>query len=290
MGRGSALTSPGTTVAGARRDARPRTIQPAKRLVLPSPRELWAYRDLFWFLVWRDIKLRAAQTRIGIGWIVLQPLAMLGVYTFAFSRLGHTAAGIPYPLFALAGLTAWQFISRAILQGAESLVAQVNVIKRTGSPRILFPLAAIASGGIDFGVSLALYLVFAAAYGRTPGWHVVAVVPLLALSAALATGFALLLAPAHARYRDVGRLLPFVVQLWFFVSPVAYALPRLGGRAHVIESLNPLVGVLSGFRWALVGSPLEPRRLLLAVGVSIVTIVLGIVYFDYAQQTVADDL
>jgi lipopolysaccharide transport system permease protein len=265
-------------------------IQPARRLVLPHLPELWAYRDLFVFLVWRDVKLRWAQTRLGASWLVLQPLAWLAVYTFAFSRIVHTKVGVPYPLYALAGMTAWLFISRAILAGAESLVSQLNVIKRTGCPRIIFPLAAIASGGIDFVVTIALYVVFAAAYGHLPSWRAFAVVPFLLLSAALATGFALLLSPAHARYRDVGRLLPFLVQLWFFVSPVAYSLPRIRSGARVIESFNPLVGLLSANRWALIGSRIEFSQFLLAIGLSIVTIVAGVLYFSYEQQTVADDL
>ena len=286
----SDVASPGVSVAATRPARRATQIEPARRFVRPRPRELWAYRDLFVFLVWRDVKLRWAQARVGAGWLVLQPLAMLAVYTFAFSRIVNAHLGVPYPLFALAGLTAWWFISRAILQGSESLVSQLNVIKRTGCPRILFPLAAIVSAAVDFAVMIGLYLVFGAAYGHLPGWRAFMVVPFLLLSAALATGFALLLAPTHARYRDVGRALPFAMQLWFFVSPIAYVLPRIGGEAKIVESLNPMVGLVSGFRWALIGSPLQFEQLEFACGLSLVTIVVGVLYFNFVQQTVADAL
>lgn len=265
-------------------------IEPPRGLVPLRLDELWEYRDLFTFLVWRDIKVRWAQTRVGGAWLVLQPLAMLGVYTFAFSRVVDTNVDVPYPLFALAGLTAWLFTSRAIISGSESLVSQLNVIKRTSCPRILFPLSAVVSGGIDFLIALALYFVLGAIYGWTPGWHAVFVLPLFVVSFGLAFGFALLLAPAHARYRDVGRLLPFMIQLWFFLSPVAYAVSNRPGATSSLEALNPMVGILSGFRWALLGAHPAVEQLIFAVALSAVCIVAGVVRFNRAQQTIADAL
>ena len=266
-------------------------IEPPRGLVPLRLDELWEYRDLFTFLVWRDIKVRWAQTRVGGAWLVLQPLAMLGVYTFAFSRVVNTHVDMPYPLFALAGLTAWVFSSRAIQTGSESLVSQLNVIKRTSCPRILFPLSACVSGGIDFAIALALYFVLGGIYGWTPTWHAVFVLPLFVLAFGLAFGFALLLAPAHARYRDVGRLLPFLIQLWFFLSPVAYALPQNEGHiTKVLELLNPMVGILGGFRWALLGAHPALEQLVLAIVLSALAILAGIVRFNRSQQTIADEL
>ncbi len=282
-------TAQQATIAPRPRPA-PTLIGPPRGFVPLRLDELWDYRDLFRFLVWRDVKVRWAQTRIGGAWLVLQPVAMLGVYTFAFSRVVKTHVDVPYPLFALAGLTAWQFTSRAIQNGSESLVTQLNVLKRTACPRILFPLAAITSGGIDFAITLGLYLLLGVVYGRLPTWHVVAIVPLFLLCFLLAFGFALLLAPAHARYRDVGRMLPFLIQLWFFVSPVAYALPRIGGQAKLIEDANPMVGLLSGFRWALLGAAPRLEQLVLAAVVAVLAVAAGIVGFNRAQQTIADDL
>lgn len=265
-------------------------IEPPRHLVPLQTRQLWAYRDLFWFLVRRDIKVRWAQTRVGSAWLLLQPLAMLGVYTFAFSRIVDTHLDVPYPLFAIAGLTAWQFTSRSIQIGSDSLVNELTVIKQTACPRILFPVAAVVSGGIDFVVALALYFVLGAAYSEVPTWRALFVLPLLLLASILSLGFALLFAPANARYRDVGRLLPFAIQLWFFVSPVAYPLPRTGGALNVVESVNPLVGILSGFRWALLGARLEARSLVLAALVAVIAVVAGTATFNRAQQTIADDL
>lgn len=273
-----------------RAPARTTVIAPPGSLGSLRLRRLLDYRDLFLFLVWRDLKVRWAQTRVGAAWLVLQPLAMLAVYTFALSRIVETQVDVPYPLFAIAGITAWQFVSRAVSTGAESLVTQVNVIKRTGSPRILFPAASVVSGSIDFAISLLLFFVFSGIYGHAPTWRVVLVLPLLALAFALALGIALLLAPAHVRYRDVGRLLPFVVQLWFFLSPVAYVLPPLGTVTRVVEVLNPMVGLLSGFRWALLGSHLAAGQLAAAAGISIALLVAGVVTFGRRQHTIADDL
>jgi lipopolysaccharide transport system permease protein len=277
-----------SVVAGA--PGRTTVIEPPRGIVPLRLDELWEYRDLFAFLVWRDIKVRWAQTRIGGAWLVLQPLAMLGVYTFAFSRVIRTHVDVPYPLFALAGLPAWQYTSRALQNSSESLVTQLNVIKRTSCPRILFPLAAVVSGAVDFTISLGLYFVLEGIYGRTPSVRALAVLPLLLLAGSLAFGFGLLLSPAHARYRDVGRLLPFVIQLWFFLSPVAYPLPRVAGNAHIIEAVNPMVGIIGGFRWALLGTHPQIEQLVLAIVVSVVAVTVGVVHFNRAQQTIADEL
>jgi lipopolysaccharide transport system permease protein len=273
------------------------TVRPAPTVIGP-PRgfvplrltEVWAYRDLFLFLVWRDIRLRFAQTRIGAGWLVVQPLGLLAVYTFAFKGRVSTHTDVPYPLFVLAGMTAWQFVSRTFTLGAGSLIQAYSVIKRTSCPRIVFPIATVTAGAADFVVGVGLYFVLAGIYGLYPTWRAVFLLPLVVLAYAFTCGLSLLLAPAQVRYRDVASLLPFTVQLWFFLSPVAYALPRVGGVWRIVEELNPMTGILGGFRWALLGTKLGLEEVGVAVAVTVLTLALGIVVFNRAEQTIADDL
>jgi len=266
-------------------------IKPTSGPIPPRLNELWAYRELFLILVWRDIKVRYAQTKLGFAWMVFQPLAMLLVYTFAFSHLARvTIPGIPYPVFALAGLTLWIFVSRATLNASGSLVDNISIVTKTPAPRILIPLAANVSIIVDYLVSLFLFFVIAAFYGFYPSWQVVFTVPLLLAALTLTTGLTLFLSATNVRYRDVGQALPFLVMLWFFLSPVAYQLqtPGLSWQTFV-EALNPLVGLLLGFRWALLGTPAPHGLLVASLLVTGVVFVLGVSRFAQAERTLADD-
>jgi lipopolysaccharide transport system permease protein len=267
-------------------------IRPTKgRIPIRIP-ELWRYRELFAFLVWRDIKVRYAQTALGAAWMVFQPLAMMLVYTFAFSHLAKVnIPGIPYPLFALSGLTLWIFISRGVMLGSESLVSNIPIVTKTSSPRILIPLAAVVSVFVDFVIALSLFFAIAAAYGRYPSWRLAFVPPLLLVSFVLALGISLLLSATNVRYRDVGQALPFIVQLWFFLSPVAYLLQTTGHSWETaIQALNPLVGLILAFRWALLATPPPHGLLVVAVAVSIGMLVVGLLNFARLERTIADDV
>jgi lipopolysaccharide transport system permease protein len=254
--------------------------------------ELWHYRELFAFLVWRDIKVRYAQTALGAAWMVFQPLAMMLVYTFAFSHLAKVnIPGIPYPLFALSGLTLWIFVSRGVSLGSESLVSNIPIVTKTSSPRILIPLAAVVSVFVDFVIALVLFLAISAVYGRYPSWRF-AFVPLLLLAAfVLALGISLLLSATNVRYRDVGQALPFIVQLWFFLSPVAYLLQTPGHSWETaIQALNPLVGLILAFRWALLATPPPHGLLAVALAISAIMLVVGLLRFERLERTIADDV
>lgn len=255
-------------------------------------RELWHYRELFAFLVWRDIKVRYAQTALGAAWMVFQPLAMMLVYTFAFSHLAKVnIPGVPYPLFALSGLTLWIFISRGVMLGSDSLVSNIPIVTKTSSPRILIPLAAVVSVFVDFLIALVLFLAIAGIYGRAPTWRF-AFVPLLLLVAfVLAFGISLFLSATNVRYRDIGQALPFIVQLWFFLSPVAYLLQTPGHSWETaIQALNPLVGLILAFRWALLGTPLPHGLLAVAVAIAVSMLVVGLFRFERLERTIADDV
>ena len=266
-------------------------IRPTSGPIPPRLNELWAYRELFFILVWRDIKVRYAQTKLGFAWMVFQPLALLLVYTFAFSHLAKvTIPGIPYPVFALAGLTLWIFASRAVFTGSESLVANITIVTKTSAPRFLIPLAANVSVIVDFLVSLLLYFVISAAYGFFPGWEIIFAVPIMVIVFMLTLGLSLFLSATNVRYRDVGQALPFLMTLWFFLSPVAYQLQTPGlSWQTLVQAANPLVGLILAFRWALLGTPAPHGLLVAAILESIVIFVLGVVRFAHAERTLADD-
>ena len=266
-------------------------IRPTSGPVPPRLNELWAFRELFAILVWRDIKVRYAQTKLGFAWMLFQPLALLLVYTFAFSHLARvTIPGVPYPVFALSGLTLWIFVSRATLTGSESLVMNIAVVTKTPAPRILIPLAANVSVLLDYFVSFCLFVIIAAFYGFYPTWEIVFTLPLLLVTFALTTGLTLFLSATNVRYRDVGQALPFLVTLWFFLSPIAYQLQTPGHSWQtIVQAANPLVGLLLAFRWALLGTPAPHGMLLAALLVTTVVFVFGVVRFAHAERTLADD-
>ncbi len=274
--------------------AQPATIviRPTHGPVPPRVGELWRFRELFAYLVWRDLKVRYAQTVLGAIWTVFQPLAMMGVYTYAFTQLARANTGtVPYVLFALSGLAVWTFVSRAVFQGTMSLVNEIALVTKTPSPRILIPMAAVVSMFVDFVITLFLFLVFDAAYGRFPDWRFVFVVPLIVLTFMLAFGVSLLLAALNVRYRDVGQALPFLIQLWFFLSPIAFPLltPPRAWETY-LQALNPLVGIVLAFRWSLLGTPAPHGLFVVAVIVSIAILAAGVAYFARADRTIADDV
>ena len=268
-------------------------IKPSAGFITPRVRELWWYRELFAFLVWRDLKVRYAQTVLGAAWSVFQPLAMMGVYTYAFTQLARiNTAPIPYALYALSGLTLWMFVSRAVFQGSMSLVAEIALVTKTSAPRMLIPLAGVVSMLVDFVISLGLFLVFDFAYGRVPTWRFVFVLPIIAGTFLLVYGLSLLFSALNVRYRDVGQALPFVLQLWFFLSPVAFPLLTPGGRAWetALQALNPMVGYILAMRWALLGAPAPHGLLYAAIAVTFAWFIAGLVYFSRAERTIADDV
>jgi lipopolysaccharide transport system permease protein len=266
-------------------------IAPSTRRVAISVREIWAFRELFFFLVWRDIKVRYAQTALGAAWMIFQPLAMMLVYTFAFSHLARVnIPGTPYPLFALSGLTLWIFVSRAVVNGSDSLVQNIPIVTKTSSPRYLIPLAAVVATLVDFLIALALFLAISGAYGRLPSWHIVFAPLLLAVACALTLGLAFGLSATNVRYRDVGQALPFLVQLWFFLSPVAYLLQTPGHSWETaIQALNPLVGLILAFRWCLLAAPAPHGLLVIAIAVSFIVFFAGVYRFSQIERTLADD-
>ena len=253
-------------------------------------RELWAYRELVYFLIWRDIKVRYKQTAIGVAWAVLQPLAMMVVFTLFFGRLAKLPSeGVPYPLFAYVALLPWQLFSRAISDSTNSLITDQRLITRVYFPRIIVPLATTLAAIVDFAIAACLLIGLMSFYGVTPGPAVVwlPVFVLLMLVTALGVGF--WLSALNVEYRDVMYTLPFLNQFWLFLTPVVYPSSLVPDRWRVLYGLNPMTGVVEGFRWALLGVGQGPSPMVAASAlVALSLFASGIVWFRRRERSFVD--
>jgi lipopolysaccharide transport system permease protein len=252
--------------------------------------ELWAYRELVYFLTWRDIKVRYKQTAIGVAWAVLQPLALMVVFTLFFGRLaGVPSDGVPYPLFAYAGLLPWQLFSRTVSESTNSLITDQRLITRVYFPRMIVPLATTLAALVDFGIAAVLLGGLMGLYGVIPGRHVLwlPLFVLLLLVTALGVGF--WLSALNVEYRDVMYVVPFLNQFWLFITPVVYPSSLVPGRWRLLYGLNPMAGVVEGFRWALLGAGEGPSPMLVASAViALCLFVSGVFWFRYRERTFVD--
>ncbi len=269
---------------------------PVKRIVPPGRlfswnlKELADYRELLYFLVWREIKVRYKQTLIGAGWAVVQPLATMVVFSLFFGRLAKIpSGGLPYPLFFYTALLPWTYFAGALTGATNSVVENQRVITKVYFPRVLLPLSAVFSGLVDFAIAFVLLIGMALYYRVTPGpW--LAFVPVFLLLAMLtAFGAGLWLAGLNALYRDVRYVVPFLVQFWLFASPVAYPSSLVPERWRALYGLNPMAGVIDGFRWAVTGkNPPSAGLVAASAGAVVVMLVAGLWYFRRVEATVAD--
>lgn len=265
-------------------------IVPSEGRVSLGLRELWAYRELLYFLIWRDIKVRYRQTILGAAWAIVQPVTAMVIFSTIFGRLaGLPSDGLPYPLFSYTALLPWNLVAVAVARSTTSLVGSANLIQKVYFPRLIIPLASTLAGLVDFAIALGLLVGLMLYFGHVPTlavWSLPLFV-LLALATAFAVG--LWLSALNVRYRDVGHVVPFLVQAWLFASPVAYAASLIPERWRSIYALNPMVGVIEGFRWALLGTPNATGPLLgVSVGVVLVLLVSGTLYFQRMEETFAD--
>jgi lipopolysaccharide transport system permease protein len=274
--------SPGA--AAPRATSSPRfVIRQRRGSRLPDLRELWHYREVAYFLSWRDVKVRYAQTVLGAAWTLLQPVALMLLFTYAFSRVGSVKTGsVPYPLFALAGVAFWTFFARAVTGGSESLVQNAALLTKVYCPRILIPVATIMAALVDLTLNLVLLVAVAAVYGYYPTWRLVLLPAAVLLGVLLITGVTSLFSAINIRFRDIGQALPFVVLALLFLSPVAYPVQNR------LFELNPLVGVLGAFRWCVLGTHVTVSSLVLAGGITVALLVVGTGYFSRAERTFAD--
>jgi homopolymeric O-antigen transport system permease protein len=267
-------------------------IVPGRHLFDLDLPAVWRHRELLYFLVWRDVRVRHKQTIVGIGWSILQPLLTMLVLTAVFGRfVGVPSEGWPYSVFVYSGLVPWTVFAQALTLASTTMLGDPSLITKVYFPRLVIPLAAVIRPLVDAVYSLVVLLAMVAWYDIVPGWRVLAlpVFLLLAVAAALAVG--LWLSALYVRYRDVGHVLPFLVQLWMFASPVAYPARLVPEGWRFVYGLNPMVGVVEGFRWALLGGPPpDPSTLLLATGMVLVGLVAGAVFFRRMERSFADVL
>lgn len=253
-------------------------------------RELWEYRELTYFLAWREIKVRYKQTVIGIAWTLLQPLLTMVVFTIFFGRLGRIPSdGVAYPIFSLAALVPWTFFANGVTQSANSLVANANLLKKVYFPRLAIPISSVLSGAIDFCVAFILLLILMVVYGAYPTPNVIFVPLFLGLAVVASLGAGLWLSALNVNYRDVRYVLPFFTQLWMLATPIAYPSSLLPEPWRSIYGLNPMAGVVEGFRWSLLGVGNSPGGLVwVSAAVSLFLLVSGALYFRQMERTFSD--
>jgi lipopolysaccharide transport system permease protein len=264
-------------------------IEPSNRLTL-GLRELWDFRELLYFLVWRDVKVRYKQTAIGAAWAIIQPLATMVIFTLVFDKFANMPSnGLPYPIFSFAALIPWTYFAKALNQSIVSVVGNANLITKVYFPRLLLPVSAVLSGIIDFGIAFVFFLGMLVWYGIMPGWGMLLLPVFVFLTMLTALSVSLWLSVINVRYRDVGQATPFLIQIWLFASPVAYPLSVVPEKWRLLYNLNPMAGVIEGFRWALTGGE-SPQLVPIVLSAVIVGGLLygGMFFFKRMEETFAD--
>lgn len=275
-------------------------LRPTRGLAALNLRDLWVYRELVLFLAWRDVLVRYKQTALGFAWAVIQPVLQMAVFTLIFSKAaGMSSEGVPYPIFNYTALLPWGLFSKAMNDAGRSLVNNRNMITKIYFPRLTIPVASVLAGLVDFGIAFLVYIVLILYYNFAPGstytFHVtpaLLALPLLIILALMAAmGISLWFSAANVIYRDVGHILPFITQIWFFMTPIVYSSSEISQKWQLVYALNPLTGVVEGFRWMLLGIHTMPWQLLaVSTGVSILLLITGLVYFRNMERTFADEI
>jgi lipopolysaccharide transport system permease protein len=265
-------------------------IQPGGGLFHLDLKAIWQYRELLYFLIWRDVKVRYKQTAIGAGWAIFQPLMTMIIFTVIFGNFAKIPSDdLPYPIFAYTALLPWNNFAQAISRSGVSLVGNANLISKVYFPRLIIPLSAAVAPLVDFAVSFVILLAMMAWFGIAPTSDVLALPLFLLLALATALAVGLWLSALDVRYRDVGYTIPFLVQIWMYASPVAYPVSLVPERWRLLYSLNPMAGVIEGFRWALLGKGHPDFGVMTASAVVVMALLLGgIVYFRQMERTFAD--
>jgi lipopolysaccharide transport system permease protein len=267
-------------------------IEPPRPWAALRLKELWGHRELFWVFAWRDLTVRYKQTVLGVAWALLQPFASVVVLSLVFGQLaglGATTGGIPYPVFSFAAILPWNYFSATVTRASNILVDSASLVTKVYFPRLLLPLSAGVSGVVDLGIAFVLLIGMMLFYGLTPTWGVLMIPVFVLLAAVAATGVGLWLAALNVEYRDVRFLTPFLVQVWMYLTPVVYPLSRVPARFQALYAVNPMVGVVEGFRWALFGQTAFPATALaVSVAVIVPVVVSGLFFFRRMERVFAD--
>lgn len=281
-------------VSGHAKSAPVTRLKPSRGWVGIDFRELWEYRELLLFLIWRDVQVRYKQTVLGASWAIIQPFVTMVVFSIIFGRLaGMPSGNIPYPLSTFVALVPWTFFANGLTKSSDSLVGSAYLITKVYFPRLLMPLANVMAGLVDFVLAFAVLVLMMVWYGQVPSLNVVFLPLLLLLALMTSLGAGLWLSAMNVQFRDVKYVVPFLVQIWMFLSAVIYTQSsvreKFGETIYAITSLNPMVGVISGFRWALLSNAPAPGiEMLISVPVSVLLLVSGAFYFRRMERTFAD--
>ncbi len=274
-------------------------LRPTRGLAALNLRDLWIYRELVLFLTWRDVLVRYKQTVLGAAWAVIQPVLQVVVFTIIAKATGLSSEGVPYPIFNFTALLPWGLFSKSMNDAGRSLVTNRNMITKIYFPRLTIPVASVLAGMVDFAIGFMVYIVIIVIYSLSPSANytfkftpALFALPLCIILAFVATlGVSLWISAMNVIYRDVGHILPFLTQIWFFVTPILYSASVVSTKWQIVYALNPLTGVVEGFRWSLLGIHSLPWQLLaISAGVSVILLVSGLVYFRNMERTFADEI
>lgn len=264
-------------------------IEPRKRWAALDLRDLWAYRELLYFLVWRDIKVRYKQTVLGAAWAIIQPLVTMIIFTYFFGKLARVPTdGVPYPIFFYTGLLLWTFFSNGVTNGANSLIGNSNLITKVYFPRLIIPSAAVGAGLLDFAIASILLIGLLIYYGFSPVLSYLMVLPLVLLTTLFALGVGIWLSALNVKYRDIRYALPFTIQIWMFLSPIIYPSSLVPQEWRWVLSLNPLTGLVESFRAALFGRPLPWLALAYSAAFTLIMLVYASYNFRRMERTFAE--
>ena len=265
-------------------------VKPSKGWISLKLKDLWEYRDLFYFLTWRDIKVRYKQTVLGAAWAIIQPFFTMVVFSLFFGKLAKVPSdGIPYPIFAYAALVPWTFFANGLSQSSNSMVENANLIKKVYFPRMLVPISSVISGVVDFVLAFLVLLGMMFFYGIFPTKNIIWLPLLLVMAFVTALGVGLWLSALNVQFRDVRYTVPFLTQFWLFATPIAYPSSLLSEPWRTLYGINPMVGVVEGFRWALLGTETAPGPIIVVSAfVALALLVGGAFYFRRMEKSFAD--
>ena len=269
-------------------------IQPSKGWFSLQLGALWHYRELLYFLVWRDIKVRYKQTALGVTWVILQPVVSMVVFTFLFGNLlGVPSGDVPYPIFSYAALLPWNYFASSINKSSTSLVMNTNLVTKVYFPRMVIPISSVLSGLVDFGFGFLVLIGLMIYFRIPPTWTILFLPAFLFLAMLTALGFGFWLSALNVRYRDINYLVPYLIQIWMYLTPVIYSVTLIPEQYQFLLALNPMTAVVGGFRWALLGSYLADAQAPFAVIIfsfllSLLVLITGAVFFRRTERTFAD--
>lgn len=264
-------------------------IQPTQGWQALQLGELWQYRELLYFLIWRDVKVRYKQTQLGIAWALIPPFVTMLVFSLIFGNLAKIDSdGVPYPIFSFAGLLPWQLFALALTSASNSLVNSANLLRKVYFPRLTIPVASVLAGLIDFGLSFLVLLGMMVYYQIIPTLAILMLPVFTLLALVTVMGVGLWLAALNVQYRDIRYVVPFLTQIWMFATPVVYPSSLFPEPWRTLSGLNPMAGVIEGFRWALLGTEPPGAMIIVSSAVAIVVLITGLIYFRRVEQTFAD--